>query len=95
MYDDIQDCPAVPKMPKDECSVYQVKCQTPPDSCWASSVASTEEDLLRLTGTEHHPTSAYHPQSNGLTERFNQTHLPAILFAYQTKLTPFEVMYCR
>ena len=30
-------------------------------------------ELFALTGTEHHATSAYHPQSNGLTERFNQT----------------------
>lgn len=75
--------------------------------------------MFRLTGTEHRVTSAYHPQSNGLTERFNQTlqttlmkvvndtqsdwddHLPAVLFAYRTsiqkttKLTPFEMMYCR
>ena len=72
-----------------------------------------------LAGTSHRVASAYHPQSNGLTERFNQTlqsallkvvnetqtewdeHLPAILFAYRTskqkatKLTPFEIMYCR
>ena len=75
--------------------------------------------LFKLTGTQHRITSAYHPQSNGLTERFNQTlqsallklvndsqndwddHLPAVLFAYRTsqqkatKLTPFEIMYCR
>ena len=31
------------------------------------------EELFRLTGTEHRVTSAYHPQSNDLTERFNQT----------------------
>ena len=29
--------------------------------------------LLKLTGTEHRVASAYHPQTNGLTERFNQT----------------------
>ena len=28
--------------------------------------------LLKLTGTEHRVASAYHPQTNGLTERFNQ-----------------------
>ena len=58
-----------------------------------------KEELLQLTGTEHRVTSAYHPQSNGLTERFNQTlqtalmndtqddwdeHLSSVLFAYQT-----------
>lgn len=82
-------------------------------------VNCVDERLCQLTGVKHHVTSAYHPQSNGLTERFNQTlqtallkfvsesqndwddHLPAILFAYRTsnqkatKVTPFEVMYCR
>lgn len=32
-----------------------------------------KDELFQLTGTEHRVTSAYHPQSNGLTERFNQT----------------------
>ena len=78
-----------------------------------------QTELFQLTGAEHRVTSAYHPQSNGLTERFKQTlqvtlmklvndeqndwdeHLPAILFSYRTslkkttKLTPFEVLYCR
>ena len=30
-------------------------------------------NFFQLTGAEHRVTSAYHPQSNGLTERFNQT----------------------
>ena len=29
--------------------------------------------LLKLTGTEHRVAGAYHPQTNGLTKRFNQT----------------------
>ena len=82
-------------------------------------VNEVQEELFRLTGTEHCVTSAYHPQSNGLTERFNQTlqtaliklvnesqndwddHLSGVLFGYRTatqkatKMTPFEVMYCR
>ena len=82
-------------------------------------VNQVQDELCRLTGTEHRVTSAYHPQTNGLTERFNQTlqtallkvvnetqtdwdeHLPAVLFAYRTsqqkatKLTPFEMMFCR
>ena len=31
------------------------------------------EELFCLTGTEQRVTSAYHLQSNGLTERLNQT----------------------
>ena len=36
-------------------------------------VNSLFEELYSITNTEHRITSAYHPQSNGLTERFNQT----------------------
>ena len=36
-------------------------------------VNNVKFELFALTGTEHHETSAYHPQSNRLTERFNQT----------------------
>ena len=78
-----------------------------------------KEELFEMTSTEHRVTSAYHPQSNSLTERFNQTlqtalvkiintdqddwddHLSAVLFAYRTaqqkatKLSPFEIMFCR
>ena len=36
-------------------------------------------EVFALTGTKHHVTSAYHPQSNGLTERFNQTLQTALV----------------
>ena len=42
-------------------------------------VNEVQEELFRLTGTEHCVTSAYHPQSNGLTERFNQTLQTALI----------------
>ena len=29
--------------------------------------------LFQLTGTEHRISTAYHPQTNGLVERYNQT----------------------
>ena len=31
------------------------------------------EELMKLSGTDYCVTSAYHPQSNGLCERLNQT----------------------
>ena len=42
-------------------------------------VNQVETELLGLTGTQHHIVAAYHPQTNGLTERFNQTLQSALL----------------
>ena len=42
-------------------------------------VNSVKAKLFCLTGTAHRVTSAYHPQSNGLTERFNQTLQQALV----------------
>jgi len=36
-------------------------------------VNALSTQLYAITHTEHRITSAYHPQTNGLTERFNQT----------------------
>jgi transposase InsO family protein len=36
-------------------------------------VNNLNKELFRLTGTDHRVSSAYHPQTNGLVERFNQT----------------------
>lgn len=36
-------------------------------------VNSILQELVKLTGIEHRITSAYHPRTNGMTERFNQT----------------------
>ena len=37
------------------------------------------QELYQLIGTEHRVTLAYHPQTNGLTEQFNQTLQTALL----------------
>ena len=51
-------------------------------------VNEVQEELFRLTGTEHCVTSAYHPQSNGLTERSNQTLQTALIkLVNESKMT--------
>ena len=42
-------------------------------------VNQVETELLGLTGTQYRIATAYHPQTNGLTERFNQTLQSALL----------------
>ena len=37
------------------------------------------QDLFTLTKTSHRISTAYHPQTNGLVERFNQTIQRALL----------------
>ena len=37
-------------------------------------VNSLNESLFTMTGVKHLVSTAYHPQTNGLDERFNQTH---------------------
>lgn len=39
----------------------------------AAFTAEMLQEVLRLSGTEHRRTTAYHPQTNGLTERLNKT----------------------
>ena len=42
-------------------------------------VNSLNDKLFRLTGVQHIISTAYHPQTNGLDERFNQTLQRALL----------------
>ena len=53
-------------------------------------VNQIQEELYRLTGTEHRVTSAYHPQTNGLTERFNQTLQTALLKVVKETQTDWD-----
>ena len=53
-------------------------------------VNQVESELLELTGIEHRVTSAYHPQTNGLTERFNQTLQTALLKVVNDKQTDWD-----
>ena len=53
-------------------------------------VNQVESELLGLTGIEHRVTSAYHPQTNGLTERFNQTLQTALLKVVNDKQTDWD-----
>ncbi|KAM7282081.1 DDE-type integrase/transposase/recombinase [Ixodes scapularis] len=39
----------------------------------SSFMAQLTQEILRLSHTEHRRTTAYHPQTNGLTERLNKT----------------------
>ena len=42
-------------------------------------VNQVSKDLFSITNTEHRISSAYHPQTNGLPERFNQTLQRALM----------------
>ena len=42
-------------------------------------VNQVSKDLFSITNTEHRISSAYHPQTNGLSERFNQTLQRALM----------------
>ena len=41
--------------------------------CYMKLFSKVNDELCRFTGVQCNLTSAYHPQSNGLDERFNQT----------------------
>ena len=53
-------------------------------------VNKVKAELFALTGTEHRVTSAYHPQTNGLTERFNQTLQTALIKLVNENQTDWE-----
>ena len=42
-------------------------------------INSLSEDLFQLTGVKHIVSTAYHPQTNGLNERFDQTQQRSLL----------------
>ena len=52
-------------------------------------------ELCQFTGTEHRITSAYHPQTNGLTERMNRSTTDALRASLQEDLTKWvELIPC-
>ena len=69
------------------------------------------QELFDLTKTKHRISTAYHPQTNGLVEQFNQTiqrallklvkkeqYIDGVLFGYRTAIqtsTKKTVMYLR
>ena len=62
--------------------VWRISCTTwSPDTEWRKlwCLTRVNEELFQLCGTDHRISSAYHPQSNGLNERMNQTLTRAIV----------------
>ena len=55
-------------------------------------VSKVKEALFELTGTQHRVTSAYHPKTNALTERFNQTLQMSLL---KVSITPSYLIVSR
>ena len=55
-------------------------------------VSKVKEALFELTGTQDRVTSAYHPQTNALTEQFNQTLQTSLL---KVSITPSYLMASR
>lgn len=49
------------------------------------------DELCRLTGVQCNLTSAYHPQSNGLDERFNQTLQRQLLKFVDSEQTDWDL----
>jgi hypothetical protein len=49
------------------------------------------ENLCQLMGVKSNFTNAYHPQSNGLDERFNQTLQQQLLKFVQTQKTDWDL----
>jgi hypothetical protein len=54
-------------------------------------VNQINEELFRLTGTDHRISSAYHPQTNGLDERMNQTIKTSLVKYVNENQTDWDV----
>lgn len=55
------------------------------------SCLQINDELCRLTGVKCNLTSAYHPQSNGLDERFNQTLQRQLLKFVETEQNQWDL----
>ena len=56
-------------------------------------VNSTNQTLFHLTGIKHKVTSAYHPQCNGLVERYNQTLQRSLLKLVSGKQNDWDIFF--
>jgi len=48
------------------------------------------ENLVKVVGIEHRIISAYHQRTNGLTERFNQTLVAALMKHAEENLSDWD-----
>jgi hypothetical protein len=55
-------------------------------------VSQVVANLVEIMGSHHRLTSAYHPQSNGLTERYNQTLCKALEKCVQETACDWDVL---
>ena len=55
-------------------------------------VNAVQAEVYKLTDTEHCMSSAYHPQTNRLTERFNQTLQTALVKLVNNTQNDFKMM---
>ena len=56
---------------------------------------SLNDKLFEMAGIEHRVSSAYHPQTNGLDERMNQTMTKSIVKYHNPEQDDWDDVYMR